>query len=69
MSRSLAAVILLVLGLPVLTLIAVAATGGVSADLLRTLLVGAAVTAFIVPAIFEIRRLAHLEGDEHARDR
>jgi hypothetical protein len=65
MTRSLAAVIAITLGLPILAMIAVTATGSMSPDLLMTLLIGGAVMIFIVGAIFEIKRLADL--DDHAR--
>ena len=64
MSRTLAAVLGITLGLPVLTMIAITATGSVKADLLMTFLTGGVLMAFAVAAIFEIRRLADLDSHE-----
>jgi|SRR4051794_23046742 len=64
MSRTAACVISLVLGLPILAMIAIAAAGGFDPRLLTTFLVGGVVMAFVVGAIFEIKRL--LDSDHHA---
>ena len=61
MSRTLAAVLGITLGLPVLAMIAITATGSVKADLLMTFLTGGVLMAFAVGAVFEIRRLADLD--------
>jgi hypothetical protein len=66
MSRSVAAVIAITLGFPILAMIALAANGGFNPDLLMTFLVGGAVTVFVVGAIFEIKRLADLDHRETA---
>ena len=66
MSRTLAAVLGITLGLPVLAMIAITATGSVKADLLMTFLTGGVLMAFAVAAIFEIRRLADVDSHEPA---
>jgi hypothetical protein len=66
MSRSLAAVIAITLGFPILAFIAITETGGVDPGLLLMFLIGGVVTAFAVGAIFEIKRLVDLDGHEHA---
>jgi hypothetical protein len=66
MSRSVAAVIAITLGFPILAMIALAANGGFNPELLMTFLVGGAVTVFVVGAIFEIKRLADLDHRETA---
>jgi hypothetical protein len=50
------------LGLPVLAMIAITATGSVKADFLMTFLTGGVLMAFAVGAVFEIRRLADLDN-------
>jgi hypothetical protein len=65
MSRSLAAVIGITLGLPILAFIAITETGGVDPGLLLMFLIGGVVTAFAVGAIFEIKRLVDLDHREH----
>jgi hypothetical protein len=65
MSRSLAAVIAITLGLPILAFIAVTETGGVHPGLLLMFLIGGVVTTFAVGAIFEIKRLVDLDHHEH----
>ena len=65
MSRTLAAVIGITLGLPILAFIAITATGGVDSGLLLMFLIGGVVTAFAVGAIFEIKRLVDLDHREH----
>jgi hypothetical protein len=61
MSRTAACVISLVLGLPILAMVAVAAAGGFDPRLLTTFLVVGVVMAFVVGAIFEIKRLLDSE--------
>ena len=63
MSRTAAIVITMVLGLPILAMVAIAAVGGFNPSLLTTFLVGGVVMIFVVGAIFEIKRL--LDGDGH----
>jgi hypothetical protein len=63
MSRTAAIVITMVLGLPILAMVAIAAVGGFDPSLLTTLLVGGVVMTFVVGAIFEIKRL--LDGEGH----
>jgi hypothetical protein len=65
MSRSLAAVIAITLGLPILAFIAITETGGVHPGLLLMFLIGGVVTTFAVGAIFEIKRLVDLDHHEH----
>jgi len=67
MSRSVAAVFGLTLGFPILAMIAITATGGVKPDWLIMLLVGSVVIAFVVVAIFEIKRLVDLDSHHHAK--
>src|SRR3954452_4150735 len=64
MSRTAASVISLVLGFPILAMVAVATVGGYNPKLLTTFLVGGVVMAFVVGAIFEIKRL--LDWEDHA---
>ena len=64
MSRPFAAVIAITLGLPVLAMIALTATGGVKAGLLLTLLLGGVLMGFLVAGIFEIRRLIEVDDGE-----
>jgi hypothetical protein len=64
MSRTLALLIAITLGFPVLAMVAIAATGGIKADFLLSFLTAAVLMAFAVGAIFEIRRIADL--DHHA---
>jgi hypothetical protein len=66
MSRTLAAVLGITLGLPVLAMIAITATGSVKADFLMSFLTGGVLMAFAVAAIFEIRRLADVDSHEPA---
>ena len=66
MSRPVAAVIAIALGLPVLAMIALANIGAFNPELLMTFLVGGAVMIFIVGAIFEIKRIADLDGQGHS---
>jgi hypothetical protein len=66
MSRSLATVIAITLGFPILAFIAITQTGGVNPGLLMMFLVGGVVTTFSVGAIFEIKRLVDLDRHEHA---
>jgi hypothetical protein len=61
MSLTLVVVLAITLGFPVLAIIALASTGAFSPDLLSTFLVGGVVVAFVVGAIFEIRRMADLD--------
>jgi hypothetical protein len=56
-------VISLILGLPILAMVAVASVGGFDPKLLTTFLVGGVVMVFVVGAIFEIKRL--LDSDDH----
>jgi len=62
MSRSVAALIGITLGLPILAMIAITAASGVKSDILMILLAGGVVTAFLVAAIFEIKRLSDLDS-------
>jgi hypothetical protein len=64
MSRPFAAVIAITLGLPVLAMIALTATGGVKPDFLLTLLLGGVLMGFLVAGIFEIRRLIEVDDGE-----
>jgi hypothetical protein len=66
MSRPVAAVIGIALGLPVLAMIALASIGAFHPGLLMTFLVGGAVMTFVVGAIFEIKRIADLDGRDHS---
>jgi hypothetical protein len=63
MTRTAAIVISLILGLPILAMVAVASVGGFDPKLLTTFLVGGVVMVFVVGAIFEIKRL--LDSDDH----
>ena len=63
MSRTAAIVITMVLGLPILAMVAIASAGGFSPSLLTTFLVGGVVMTFLVGAVFEIKRL--LDGEGH----
>lgn len=67
MSRTAATVISLVLGLPILAMVAVAAAGGFDPRLLTTFLVGGVVMMFVVGAIFEIKRLLDTDERETAQ--
>jgi hypothetical protein len=69
MSRTLAAVIGLTLGAPIAAMIAISVASGVDPEFLMSLLVGGVVTAFIVCAIFEIKRLADPDSDRNAPER
>ncbi|HEY8383975.1 MAG TPA: hypothetical protein VIL09_17690 [Microvirga sp.] len=69
MSRSLALILAITLGLPVLSIVVLAEVAGVHTDLLRAFLSGGVVFAFVTAAIFEVRRLAGLDAPlaaEHA---
>jgi hypothetical protein len=69
MSRSLAAVVCIALGLPILAMVALAANGGFNPQLLMTFLIGGVLMAFVVGAIFEIQRLVELEDHPHPEPR
>lgn len=62
MSRSLALILAITLGLPVLSIVVLAEAAGVHTDLLRAFLSGGVVFAFVTAAIFEVRRLAGLDA-------
>jgi hypothetical protein len=66
MSRSLAAVIAITLGFPLLAFVAITSSGGVNPGLLLMFLIGGVVTTFSVGAIFEIKRLVDLDRHDHA---
>jgi hypothetical protein len=68
MSRTLAAVIGITLGLPLLAMIAISVSSGLNPDFLLTFVIGAVVTTFVVCAVFEIKRMADLDSD-HGPDR
>ena len=62
MSRSLAAVIGVSLGFPILAMIAISVASGLNPDFLMRFLIGGVVTAFVIGALFEIKRLADADS-------
>jgi hypothetical protein len=67
MSRSVAAVFSLTLGFPVLAMFAITATGGIKPDWLIMFLIGAIITALVVAAIFEVKRLVDLDSHRDSK--